>query len=95
MYMLALRENVYCKLSGMVTEADWTTWSTEDFKIYWDVVLDAFGPSRIMFGSDWPVLTIAATYERWVRTVEEAVSSLTASEQEWIFSRTATQAYKL
>ena len=95
MYTLAARENVYCKLSGMVTEADWTTWTSEDLKVYWDLVLEAFGPSRIMFGSDWPVLTVASTYERWVQTVEEAISNLTANEREWIFSRTAMQAYKL
>ena len=95
LYSLAQRENVYCKLSGMVTEANWATWNREDLRIYWDVVFDAFGPSRIMFGSDWPVLTVASTYERWVRTVEDALSGLTASERECIFSRTAVEAYKL
>ena len=56
---LAKRENVYCKVSGMVTEADWKTWTATNLRPYFDVVLSAFGPGRLMFGSDWPVLTVA------------------------------------
>ena len=57
-------ENVVCKLSGMVTEADWAAWTVADLRPYADVVLEAFGPGRLMFGSDWPVCTLAAPYER-------------------------------
>ena len=63
MRALASSENVVCKLSGMVTEADWRSWTVADLRPYYDVVLDAFGPSRLMFGSDWPVCTLAATYD--------------------------------
>jgi len=60
---LALFSNVYCKVSGMVTEADWKAWEKEDFIPYLDIVIEAFGANRIMFGSDWPVCTLAASYD--------------------------------
>ena len=60
---LAAHENVACKLSGMVTEADWAAWSVDDLRPYAEVVLDAFGPERVLFGSDWPVCLLAASYE--------------------------------
>ncbi len=60
---LARRPNVYCKLSGMVTEADWNSWEPADFRPYLDVVIDAFGTDRVMIGSDWPVCTVAGSYE--------------------------------
>jgi L-fuconolactonase len=56
MSKLALRENTYCKISGLVTEADWKNWTAQDLSPYLEVVLQAFGPTRLMFGSDWPVL---------------------------------------
>jgi L-fuconolactonase len=59
---LATFPNVFCKLSGMVTEADWTTWTPAQIKPYLDVVFDCFGPERLMIGSDWPVCTLAASY---------------------------------
>ena len=63
MRALAAHENVVCKLSGMVTEADWETWTVDDLRPYAETVLDAFGPDRVMFGSDWPVCLLAATYD--------------------------------
>jgi L-fucono-1,5-lactonase len=92
---LAHRENVYCKVSGMVTEASWDAWTDETLRPYLDVVLEAFGPKRLMFGSDWPVLTLASTYGRWVSTVQRAIATLSPSEQEWVFSKTAIEAYGL
>jgi len=92
---LAHRENVYCKVSGMVTEALWDAWTDESLRPYLDVVLEAFGPKRLMFGSDWPVLTLASTYGRWLSTVQRAMAALSPSEQEWIFSKTAIEAYGL
>jgi L-fuconolactonase len=92
---LAQRSNVYCKLSGMVTEANWHTWTRDDLQPYLDVVLEAFGPMRLMFGSDWPVMTLASTYDRWLTTVCEAIGGLSPSEQEWILFRTAEEAYQL
>jgi L-fuconolactonase len=89
---LARRPNVYCKISGMVTEANWTR---REIVPYIDVALEAFGPRRLMFGSDWPLVTLASTYGRWLETVREAISNLSACEQEWILWRTATEAYGL
>ena len=79
---LADRPNVYCKISGMATEADWGRWTEQDLEPYFDTVLSAFGPQRLMFGSDWPICLLATTYRRWVETVERYVSRLTESEQQ-------------
>ena len=70
-HLLAALPNTVCKLSGMVTEADWDRWSVEDLRPYADRVLDAFGPRRLMFGSDWPVCRLAATY--WRSSVSAAI----------------------
>lgn len=92
---LARHPNVYCKLSGMVTEAAWDRWTIEDLRPYVDVVVEAFGPSRLMFGSDWPVCTVAASYGRWLSTLETLLQSLSQSEQERVFGGTAIEAYRL
>lgn len=92
---LARRGNVYCKLSGLVTEANWHTWSTEDLRPYVEVALDAFTPKRVIFGSDWPLVTLASSYERWSETVRAWISKFSPTEQEWILSRTAQKAYGL
>ena len=78
---LAKRENVFCKLSGMVTEASWSGWTPEQLRPYVDTVLAAFGPARTMFGSDWPVCLVASGYARWVETVQRFAAGLTADEQ--------------
>lgn len=87
--------NVYCKLSGMVTEAEWKGWRRDDFKPYIDVVVQAFGVDRIMFGSDWPVCLVAAQYKEVVGIVEDYFSSFSKDEQDRLFRVTATQFYKL
>ena len=92
---LARRENVYCKLSGMVTEAHWTQWSLPDLLPYFEVVLDAFGPKRLMAGSDWPVCLLAATYQTWFSTLREFISRLSGAEQEMILGGVATEVYSL
>ncbi len=92
---LAKRPHVYCKVSGMVTEADWTTWTPEKLKPYFETVLGAFGPRRLMFGSDWPVATLATTYQRWVNTVKSWISPLSESERGRILAGTAIEAYRL
>ena len=92
---LARRPNVYCKISGMVTEANWDTWSDEGLSPYFDTVLEAFTPKRLMFGSDWPVLTLASSYRRWVDTVRVAIAQLSADERNWILAKTAIEAYRL
>lgn len=92
---LARRENVYCKISGLATEADWQNWTEAELKPYLDTVVEAFGPKRLMFGSDWPVCLLAVEYARWSRIVTEYVASLTAAEQSRILGGTAVEAYKL
>lgn len=92
---LAKRENVYCKISGMVTEADWHTWSVDSLRPYFDVVLSAFTPHRLMFGSDWPVATLAADYSTWVKTFRSFIAELSPSEQQRISSGSAIEAYRL
>ncbi len=92
---LARRRNVYCKASGMVTEADWAGWTEEGLRPYFDAVLEAFGPERLMFGSDWPVCTVACEYGRWHRIVSEFASALSVPEEERILGGTAAEAYKL
>lgn len=92
---LARREHCYCKLSGMVTEADWARWTPEQLRPYFDVVLEAFGPQRLLFGSDWPVCRLAASYATWHRTVRGWIEPLAPSEQARIFGGTAVEAYGL
>ena len=92
---LAKRENVYCKVSGMATEADWKAWRADQLRPYFDVVLAAFTPKRLMFGSDWPVLTLAAEYPSWVQTFYSFIADLTPAERESICFGTATEAYRL
>jgi L-fuconolactonase len=92
---LARRPNVYCKLSGVVTEADWPAWTPAQLKPYFDTALAAFGPKRLMFGSDWPVCLVASTYRRWIDGVRDWAAPLSASEQDRIFGGTAIEAYGL
>ncbi|MFI6461384.1 amidohydrolase family protein [Streptomyces sp. NPDC050538] len=92
---LAALPNTYCKLSGLVTEADWKTWSAEDLQPYADTALDAFGPARLMFGSDWPVCTLAATYGQVADATGELTDDLSVSERAEVFEGTATRVYGL
>ena len=92
---LARRPNVSCKLSGVVTEADYAAWNYEQILPYLEAALAAFTPVRLMFGSDWPVCRVATTYLDWVRTVERFAASLTAAEREALFHSTAARAYRL
>jgi L-fuconolactonase len=87
---LAKCENVYCKLSGMVTEAEWTTWTPEQLEPYVVRVLDWFGPERCMFGSDWPVCLLASDYARVVGTMRAIVG-----DNDDVFGATATRVYRL
>lgn len=92
---LAKRENVYCKLSGVVTEDGWQRWSSHSIAPYLNHALEVFGVRRLMFGSDWPVLNLAADYSRWLSVVREWSSGLSPDERERLFSGTAVEAYKL
>ena len=95
MLELAKRPNVYCKISGMLTEADWKKWSAADLAPYFDTTLQAFGPKRLMLGSDWPVMLVAGKYKQWVEMVKQVVSRYSAAEQDRILSKNAVEAYKL
>jgi L-fuconolactonase len=95
MWELGKIENVFVKLSGMVTEGDWQNWNKEDFTQYIDVVLHSFGTEKIMFGSDWPVCLVAATYEEVCDIVEEHIEQLSAFEKQLIWGQTAIDFYKL
>ena len=92
---LARRDNVYCKLSGMATEADWKGWTESDLRPYFDTVLAAFGPDRLMFGSDWPVILVACSYKCWADTVRSWIAELSPAEQLSIMGGTAKMAYSL
>ena len=90
---LARRENVYCKVSGMATEADWDKWTSDQLRPYFDVVLSAFGANRLMFGSDWPVVELASSYQSWAATFRSFIHDLSIDEQTKICSGTAIAAY--
>jgi L-fuconolactonase len=92
---LASMEHVFCKLSGMVTEADHRAWTIDDLRPYADTVIEAFGFSRLMFGSDWPVSTLAVDYPGWLRTVEELTAGISAGERDALMRGTATRFYRL
>lgn len=91
---LARRENVVCKLSGVATEAG-PDWTPATLRPYMDVALEAFGPSRIMFGGDWPVSTLRITYPAWVAQVDEVIADLSETEKRQIFRDTARAFYRL
>jgi L-fuconolactonase len=92
---LARHDNVTCKLSGLVTEAAWRGWQRADFTPYLEFALETFGPSRLMFGSDWPVCQVAAEYAEVVGIVENCLGRLSAAEQEAIWGKTAARVYDL
>lgn len=92
---LAQNPNVFCKLSGLVTEADWQNLKPDDFRPYLDVVFAAFGPDRLMFGSDWPVCLVAASYAQVKRLIESYVNANAPEHTEKIFGANAIQFYGL
>jgi L-fuconolactonase len=92
---LAKRPNVYAKISGMVTEADYRAWTPDQLRPYVDVALESFGPRRLMFGSDWPVCLVACEYGPWVQVVRKFIEELSPYEQADIMGNTAGRAYRL
>ncbi|EOD68733.1 amidohydrolase family protein [Amycolatopsis vancoresmycina] len=92
---LAAHENVVCKLSGLVTEADWSGWEVGHLRRYVDHVLDVFGPGRLLFGSDWPVCELAASYEVVVDAAIALTGSLSDAERLAVFEHNARAAYRL
>jgi L-fuconolactonase len=92
---IASYENVSVKVSGLFTEANWSNWNNESFKPYLDHILQSFTPDRMMFGSDWPVCLLAASYSQTIDLMEEFAKDFSKSEQESFWAGTAKRAYKL
>ncbi|QDN95532.1 amidohydrolase family protein [Streptomyces sp. S1A1-8] len=92
---LAAHPQVVCKVSGLITEADHERWTVDDIRPVWDVLLSAFGPDRLMFGSDWPVANLAGGWNRWAATVDELLDGCSADETSAILAGTATTFYRL
>jgi L-fuconolactonase len=92
---LAQLPHVSCKLSGLVTEADHHNWTETDLQPYLEIALDAFGPRRLMFGGDWPVSTLATSYQRWVETANALLPALSEADQYRLFFENARTFYRL
>jgi L-fuconolactonase len=92
---IAKNKNVYCKLSGLTTEADWKTWDAKDFYPYLDVVFKSFGTNKLLFGSDWPVVLISGGYSKWVTLLENYMRDFSKEEKEKVFERNAIEFYNL
>jgi L-fuconolactonase len=92
---LAAHPNVACKLSGLVTEANWTQWTVDDIRPYADIVFDAFGPARVLFGSDWPVCELAADYPGVTDLARELCAGLSEADQAAVFADNARSWYRL
>ena len=92
-HQLAASGNVMCKVSGMVTEADHSRWKADDFRPYLDTVFEAFGPERIMWGSDWPVCLFAASYEQTLRLVADYTAVLSSEQKEAVFGGNCAKFY--
>ncbi|MCO5237607.1 MAG: amidohydrolase family protein [Chitinophagaceae bacterium] len=92
---IAQNPNVYCKLSGLFTEANWKAWSAGDFYPYLDVVFDAFGTDRLMYGSDWPVILVSGMYVQWKSLLEKYMENYEPEEREKVFGLNALRFYNL
>lgn len=92
---LAAYENVVCKVSGIITEADPNNWTPEQIKPYILETMEAFGSERVMFGSDWPVVNLAGSFTEWVSTLEAAVATLSENERQKLLIDNARHAYRL
>lgn len=92
---IAKFKNVSCKISGMVTEADWNSWKPSDLKPYLDVIFENFSTDKILYGSDWPVCNVAADYNTIVKTLEDYISKFSTEDQDKIWSENAKAFYKL
>jgi L-fuconolactonase len=92
---LAAHENVCCKVSGLVTEADWQHWQPQDFRPYLDVVFAAFGPERVLYGSDWPVCNVAGGYDRALGLLQDYLAPFSAAEQTQFWGDNSARFYKL
>ena len=92
---IAKNENVFCKVSGLITEAKWNQWKEKDFYPYLDVVFESFGTDRILFGSDWPVMLLSGTYRRWKNLLENYMKQFSHEEKRKVFGENAIKFYNL
>ncbi|WP_340029631.1 amidohydrolase family protein [Paenibacillus sp. FSL H7-0940] len=92
---LAAQPNAYCKLSGMVTEADWANWTPKDFTAYLNIAIEAFGAERLMFGSDWPVSNVSAMYSEVYGLIMNHINTLPISDQQMILGGTCAAFYQI
>lgn len=92
---LAQRPDIHCKLSGVVTEADKASWTAAQVRPYMEHILDCFGPERVVFGSDWPVVNLAADYRRWFALATETIAHYSPAEQQMILHDNAVRFYRL
>lgn len=92
---MAQYPNVYCKISGVATEANWDTWTMDTLKPYIETVVEAFGTERIMFGSDWPVCLLASSYSKWLEILQNYFNTFSIDEQASFFANNAIKFYKL
>jgi L-fuconolactonase len=92
---IAANENVYCKLSGLITEAAWNQWNEKDLYIYLDVVFQSFGTDRLLFGSDWPVMLLSGTYCKWKNLLENYMTDFSSKEKQKVFGENALEFYNL
>jgi L-fuconolactonase len=92
---LASFENVFCKISGFTTEADWKKWRSDTFNKYFDLVLEKFGTKRLMYGSDWPVCLVASSYDKQFNVVENFISRLSPNEKQQIMGGNAMNFYNI
>lgn len=92
---MAKNKNVYCKLSGLTTETVWNKWSGKDFYPYLDTVMESFGPERLLFGSDWPVMLLSGTYDKWKMLIENYIRQFAKADKENIFRNNAIRFYNI
>lgn len=95
MKVIAQNENVFCKISGLITEAIWNQWNEEAFYPYLDAVFDFFGTGRILFGSDWPVILLSGNYLKWKKLVEQYMDPFSAEQKQKVFRENAIAFYNL
>ena len=95
MKVIAQNENVFCKISGLITEATWSQWNDEEFYPYLDAVFDFFGTGRILFGSDWPVMLLSGNYLKWKKLVEQYMEPFSAEQKQKVFRENAIEFYNL
>lgn len=93
--ILANNPNVHCKISGLVTEADWKAWHIDDLRPYFDFVVEQFGFDRIVFGSDWPVVNLAASYNEWFKVFLELCKDFSADEMNKVLYKNADRFYRI